>query len=504
MAVALFAALLITIPFAHLPTTGTEIILPAYAAAVFVLEIITSVLLLALYNVQKGPALLILASGYLCAALMIPGWVLTFPGISAALGIDTDLQTTAAIAALRRLSFAFFIVIYAFSSTEGYAGKSVGFTIWRNIICILVAVAALMWMLAKQHIALPAFMQDAYRVTTLWLLVPGAAMTLYVLSIMILLRRRSALDTWVCLVLFSLIIELTLLSYISSGVRLSVGWWAGRIYGLTAAGTVLLVLLADTTTVYARLAASVAAEQRARQNRLTAMEALSASIAHEINQPLASIITNADAGLRWLVRPEPRIDRVHASLQAIVSDGHRANKVVLGIRTMFMKGAQERVPVDLAGIISDVTLSLASDAERAGISVEAELDRRMPAVIGNPVQLRQVVWNLVENSLDAMKTISDRQRELRIRARLTADGEVEVAVQDTGAGIEPGLEEQIFEPFFSRKPGGMGMGLMFCRAVVEAHGGRIWASHNHPRGAVFYFSLPGADVTHREGEDDRG
>ena len=495
VAIALLSALLLTIPFAHLKTTGTEVILPAYAAAIFVLEIITSALLYTLYNVQRSSALLILASGYLFAALMVPGWAMTFPDLFASLGIEVSLQTTATIAALRRFSFALFVLGYALAPAGNPMSRPAGGRIIQSVICVFAVAAAIMWLIAKDIVPLPVFMEDAHHVTALWSFVPGTVMAIYLLSIAVLIRRqRSSLDIWVCLVLFSLVIELTLLSYISSGVRFSIGWWAGRIYGLTAAGIVLLVLLAETTTVYAKLARSVAAEQRARQNRLTAMEALSASIAHEINQPLASIVTNADAGLRWLARTEPRIDKVHASLQAVVSDGHRANKIVSGIRAMFMKGAQERVSVDLTGIIRDVARSVAAEAELAGISVEVELDPHTPAVIGNPVQLRQVVWNLVENSLDAIRAGKERQGRLRIKACPIDDGEVEVLIQDSGIGLEPGIEEQIFEPFFSRKPEGMGMGLMFCRAVIEAHGGRLWTSPNVPRGAEFHFSLPGAEM----------
>ncbi|WP_073137383.1 MASE4 domain-containing protein [Muricoccus roseus] len=499
VAAALIAALVATIPFARVTITGSEVILPAYAAAVFVLEVITAALLFSLYSVQRGPALLVLASGYLTAALMIPGWILTFPGLFSSLGIEADVQATATIAALRRITFALFIFSYALAPFGASAGRSPGVTATWTVICIFAAAAAVMWLIARQQMSLPTFMRDARNVTALWSIVPAAAMAIYVTSMAILIRRRrAALDIWVCLVVFSLVIELTLLSYISSGVRLSVGWWGGRVYGLAAAGTVLLVLLADTTAVYARLARSVAAEQRARQNRLTAMEALSASIAHEINQPLASIITNADAGLRWLTRAEPRIDKVDASLRAIVSEGHRANKIVLGIRTMFMKGAQERALVDLPKVITDVTRSAAEEANLAGVSISVLLDPQTPAVIGNSVQLRQVIRNLVENAIDAMKTISDRQRELSIETRRLADGEVEITVRDTGTGLEPGMEERVFEPFFSSKPGGMGMGLMFCRAVVEAHGGRLWTSANVPRGAIFHVSLPAAEMNSRD------
>src|SRR5690606_32414798 len=143
------------------------------------------------------------------------------------------------------------------------------------------------------------------------------------------------------------LIDLVLLSYVAAGTRLSAGWWAGRFFGFTSASLVLLVLLLETTTLYARLARSISAERRAREDRLSAMEALSASIAHEINQPLASMVTNADAALRWLGRKSPDVEETTAALKRIVSDGHRAGQVIEGIRTMFKKGAQERVSLNL-------------------------------------------------------------------------------------------------------------------------------------------------------------
>src|SRR3546814_3001302 len=148
-------------------------------------------------------------------------------------------------------------------------------------------------------------------------------------------------------VLCTLLIELVLLSYVSAGLRLSRGWWAGRFYGFISASVVLLVLLSETTTLYARLARSVSAERRAREDRLTAMEALSASIAHEVNQPLASMVTNADAGLRWLGRNSPELEEARAALRRIASDGPRAGTGIEGIRMMFKKSAKKRVPLNL-------------------------------------------------------------------------------------------------------------------------------------------------------------
>ena len=492
VSLALLGVLTATMPFAREATRNTEIILPAYAAATFTLEIVTSALLFALYNVQRSKSLLLLASGYLFSALMIPGWVLTFPGVFTALG-DFGLQTTAAIAAVRRLVFPLFVLGYALAPVVAPTRRDAGRTVARTVLLVCAAAALALWLIFSNSALLPTFMRDDLHVSLLWHYIPLIALALYATDIGVLLvRRRSRLDIWVCLVLFSLIIELLLISYIGGGIRLSIGWWAGRLYGLVAASIVLLVLVFETTAVYARLSRIVSAERRARQNRLTAMEALSASIAHEINQPLASMITNADAGLRWLGKEEPRIDKVDAALRRIVDDGHRANKVVAGIRTMFMKGTQERVQLDPNELVADAVRTASSEARFEGISIEMALEANLPPVVGNAVQLHQVLCNLIENGLDAIKAADNRQRQLFLRTARNAMGDVEVAVEDSGTGIAEEVRERLFDPFVSTKPGGMGMGLMFCRSVIEAHGGRIWTTPNVPHGSIFHFSLPTA------------
>ncbi|MCJ8142564.1 MASE4 domain-containing protein [Ancylobacter sp. A5.8] len=493
VAAGLVAALLLTMPFAREATGRTEALLPAYAAATGVLEIMTAALLFALYNVQRSRALLILAAGYLFSALMVPVWALSFPGVFTALGIDFGAQTTAAVAALRRLGFPLFVLGYAFASGTSAAGRFTGVAVFKTVLLVSAGAALAVGFILTHQDRLPAFMRDERHINDIWLLVSYTGMALYVAGIAVLLvRRRSPLDIWVSLVLFSLVIELMLISFLGGGIRLSIGWWAGRLYGLTAASIVLAVLLFETTGVYARLSATIAAERRARQNRLTAMEALSASIAHEINQPLASMITNADAALRWLARSEPRLDRVEDALHRIVADGHRSNKVVAGIRTMFMKGAQERAEVDLNALVREAVTIAGTEARFEGIAIELELADALPPIIGNAVQLHQVLCNLIENGIDAIKSAHDRQRLLVIRTGFGAYGELHARVADSGTGIAPGMAERLFDPFVSTKPGGMGMGLMFCRSVIEAHGGRIWATANQPRGAVFHFSLPAA------------
>lgn len=486
----LIGALLITAPYARQATSDTEMLLPAYAAAVLVVELLTSALLMALFYVKRSRAMLLLAAGYFFSGIMAVPWALTFPGVFAALSLDDTLQSTASIAAIRRLSFPAFVIAYAVLSEREFPRASVARLILLSIAAILAIAAASTWLIVSNDDALPRFMIDARNVSGLWNFVPAAAVALYCVGLLALgLRRRSMLDIWLMVVLFSLLIEILLISYISGGVRLSVGWWAGRFYGLASASLVLLVLLSEATTVQDRLARSVMAERRARQSRLTAMEALSASIAHEVNQPLASMVTNASAGMRWLEREQPHIDEAKAALRRIVSEGHRASKVVTGIRTMFLKGAQERVPVDLNHLIDTVLKQCRDEARLGRISVSAALESGLPPVIGNPVQLRQVLTNLIENAVDAMRGTPE-PRLLSITSQSREFGEVLVAITDSGTGLATVDKDRIFDPFFTTKPDGMGMGLMFCRTTIEAHGGRLWAADNVPRGAVFQFSLP--------------
>jgi signal transduction histidine kinase len=495
----LVAALLVTAPFARVPLTNTEVLLPAYAAAVFVNEVITSALLLALFSVQRSRAVLVLSIGYLFSGLMVVPWALTFPGVFESLGLlDAGLQSTASIATLRRLGFPLFVLAYALlKDTDPSVRNSHGSVrriVLGSIAGVITIACGLTWLIVTGDDALPRFMSDTRNVSELWQYVPATAVFLYLTGLILLwTRRRSVLDLWLMVVLCTLLIEIVILSYLSAGLRLSVGWWAGRLYGFTSASVVLLVLLSETTTLYARLARSVSAERRAREARLTSMEALSASIAHEVNQPLASMVTNADAGLRWLGRQNPNVDETQAALKRIVSDGHRAGKVIEGIRTMFKKGAQERVSVNMNRLINEALRRCQSEVQLDHVSIRAELDEQLPLVTGSPVQLQQVISNLIANAIDAMTAVIDRERVLRVRSALQDSGGILVSVEDSGTGLDPEYKERIFEPFFTTRSHGMGMGLMFCQSVIEAHGGRLWMADNEPHGAIFRFTLPNAD-----------
>jgi PAS domain S-box-containing protein len=227
-----------------------------------------------------------------------------------------------------------------------------------------------------------------------------------------------------------------------------------------------------------------------RVARINRFGAMTASIAHEINQPLAAMVANANAAQRWLANPEPDLDEVRAALKRIGSDGHRAAELVQGIRAMFKNEAQKRVLVDLNELVREVLALVQSDLLEHRISVFTFLSADLPKVMADRVQLQQVIMNLVTNAIDAMKPITDRPQTLRLKSEVR-DGEyVLVTVEDSGTGIDPEKMDRLFETFFTTKPHGMGMGLSICRSIIEAHHGRLWASAGAKHGSVFRFELP--------------
>ena len=501
--VVLIVALTVTAPYARQLTHGTEIFVPAYAAAIFMVELTTAAILLATFRVQVSVRLLVLASGYLLSGVLSVPWALTFPSVFQSFGVEQNLQSTAWIAAMRRIGFATAIVGYA-AIDPSWTMRSPGRWILATIAGIGVLVASALWVILVGGYELPQFMAGARKTTSIWGYIPALSLAIYVIALATLLaRRRSTLDIWMCVVLFSLCVEILLISYLGGAIRLSVGWWSGRFFGLVAAGTVLFVLLAETTGNYMRLAKVAANERRARLNRLTAMETLSASVAHEINQPLSSIVNNANAGLRWLSRDEPRMDKVKEALQTIADEGYRAGKVVSGIRQIFLKGAQERVPVDLKMVIDDVITRGTQDRLLAGVEIVRRFPQGSRFVDGNPVQLGQAVSNILYNAVDAMKDADVRTRRITLRIDDPEPGEIEVSFSDTGPGIESDIADRVFLPFVSGKREGMGMGLMFCQSVIEAHGGRIWIASNGPTGLELRFTLPVAPRALEMKSDER-
>jgi PAS domain S-box-containing protein len=234
----------------------------------------------------------------------------------------------------------------------------------------------------------------------------------------------------------------------------------------------------------------VARRELAGITRHTTMGAMTASIAHELRQPLGSLVTNANAGLRWLNRAEPDLAEVSAALKRIVGNGNRAGAVIDGIRSMFLKDLGERGPVNLNDLIEEVLGIFRGELERHRVLLESKLCDQLPTIIAERTQLQQVVLNLVTNAVDAMSSVADRKRILIVRSEMTESDHVLITVEDSGTGIELSNASQVFDSFFTTKAQGMGMGLSICRTIIESHGGQLWFSARSPHGSSFSAKLP--------------
>jgi C4-dicarboxylate-specific signal transduction histidine kinase len=225
-------------------------------------------------------------------------------------------------------------------------------------------------------------------------------------------------------------------------------------------------------------------------NRLSMMGELTASLAHEILHPIATARNNARAAARFLEMKPPNLGEVSEALTCIVSDTDRAKDIVGRMRDQIKKAPPRREPFDLNQAIHEVIATLRSAMNQNRVSVRARLTDGLNPVRADRVQLQQVVMNLMLNAAEAMSSVDEGARELSIITKQVQTNDILVAVQDSGPGIDPGHIEQVFAPFYTTKPSGIGMGLSICRSILDAHGGRLWAEPNRPRGAIFQFTLP--------------
>ena len=226
-----------------------------------------------------------------------------------------------------------------------------------------------------------------------------------------------------------------------------------------------------------------------RVARLTTVGAMAASIAHEINQPLASIVMNGNAGLRWLDRPEPNLEEARSAFRRVVDEGHRSAQIIAGIRAMFRKESTERPPLAINELICSVVATLLGELKSRHVSLALELADDLSLVPADRVQLEQVLVNLVTNAIDSMASVKDRPHTLIVRSE-RLDEWVLISVQDSGTGIAPEEAERMFEAFYTTKPNGIGLGLSISRSIVESHGGRLSVSPVQPYGSVFRVMLP--------------
>jgi signal transduction histidine kinase len=482
------------VPFVNTPLSNSAAFVPTTSAAVLINDFITSVLLYSQGSIFPSRSLLLLASGYLFTALIIALHALTFPGAVTPAGLfDASLQTSPWLFFIAHLVFPIILLGYARMKGTDRANplgpSSVRAATVISVATVLVLTCGVALVTIAGSELLPTLLIDKTHAIRIHLAIINVSIIGLTTAALIELwiRRRTLLDY--CLMLICVAIILEEASFSLSGVRYTVGYYAGRLFWLLTSVVVLALLLQEAMKLFARLERSYALLKRERDNKLLNARAITASIAHEVKQPLTAIIAISGATLEYLKRVPPDNDKAQNALHRIMAEGHRAGDVVEGIRALFGRADQKLEPVDLNWVVENVLDSLHGELLDRGVTILSEF-AELPRVEGRRDQLQQVVFNLVHNALEAMQTAPNRQRLLQVKTECRGAAAVALVLEDSGSGIDPTQLESIFQPFVTTKSQGMGLGLAICREIVEQHGGQLVASSDGATGAEFQVILP--------------
>src|SRR6185312_9330088 len=417
-----------------------------------------AILLFVQFSILRSRATLVIASAYLFTALILAPYALAFPGVFAPTGVIGGLQTAAWLYVLWHCGFPLFVIAYAASKdrapTKRFARRTTLVAIAQSIVLTMALVLIATFIATVDEASLPHIMLDPLRFGPQWPLLVGAPIASAAIAALtaLWLKRRSALDLWLMVVMVLYLIEVPL-SYYPAPMRFSGGWYVVRIFGFLSSSLVLIVLLYEIQTLYARLLGAVLAQRREREARLMTGDAVAASIAHEMRQPLTAMVTTADAGLRFLDRATPNLEKAKQAFRNITADGHRAGAVVANIRANFKPDVRERTSFEVNELIQETISLVRGDLQTNGIVLQREPNAHRQQVTGNRVQLQQVLINLIMNAIEAMAA-KDGPRILSVTCEPIEGSRVRVSVADTGTGIRSQHIEQIFNPLFTTKAAG--------------------------------------------------
>lgn len=494
VAVLLFIAFGALLPFAGTPLPEFNAFVPSSVAMILINDLITSVLLYSQCAIAPSRSLLVLASGYLFTALIMLPHALTFPGAFTSTGlIGAGPQTSPWLYFSSHFVFPAVLLGYARLKDVDRANvprsSSTRSAIAISAAIVVASVCGFTLVTTAGNEYLPAILIDRTHTSPLRLLMINVSIVAVaaIALVELWIRRRTVLDYWLMLICVALIQEQAFFSL--GNARFSLGFYAGRVFSLITSIVVLILLLQETTRLYARLARSNALLERERNNRLLSAQAITASIAHEVRQPLTAIAASGGAALRYLRKASPDHEKIRRSLDRMISESHRTSEVFESIRSLFGRAYQKREAVDVNEVVRDVLESVSRELMANGIVTSAEL-AALPLVDCSRNQLQQVVYNLVQNALDAMQTLAGRKRVLWVRTERRGRTAVAVVIEDSGPGIDPSQVDSIFSAFVTTKPHGMGLGLAICRQIVEHHGGQLLASSDGMSGARFEVVLP--------------
>ena len=494
VAAVLLFAFCVTVPFTRMHLPPLNGFIPTLLGIFCVNDLITAVLLFSQFSIGRSRALLILASGYLFAALIVIPFSLTFPGAFSPTGLlGAGLQSAAWLYAFWHFGFAAAVLAYAWlkdadPTTNVPLGSTRSAIRWSMAVT-LGLVCGLAWLATAEEGRLGRVFYDTSHMTHFVFYIAGSCVVVCALALALLwVPRRSLLDQWLMVVALAMISEMVLGA--SSNARFDLGFYAGRIYTLVTSIVVLVVLIAETTKADARLARSNMMVQREQNNKMMNLAAMAASISHEVRQPLMAIAMNAGAALRFLGHAPPNIAEARSILDVIVSNSRRASQIFDNIGSLFKGDNRERKPVDMNEIVLGALHILRGDLKEHGVTTRTDLAAGLPHVLGHGGQLQEVILNLVRNAIEAMDSTEEGARVLQVGTARYGLGDIAVTVENSGPGYEPKRADSLFDPFVTSKAEGMGLGLAICRMIIDRHGGQLSGCSKQKSGALFQFTLP--------------
>ncbi len=489
-------AFAVVAPFSGRQAAALNAFFPSLDAIVLVTDLITAVLLYAQFSISRSRSLLVLASGYLFTAFIVIPHALTFSGAFSPTGLfGAGLQTGSWLFIFWHIGFAAALLGYAISkdmkrgrlAAETAVVREIG---W-SVATVVALVSGITWLTTGGEALLPPIILDASRLSPfviypIWFTILITAAGLVIL----LFRRRSVLDLWLIVVAAVFIGELAFSGLLPT-VRFSVGFYAGRVFSLVTSSIVLIVLLAETTLLYVHLARSNDLLQRERHNKLMSMEAMAASISHELNQPIGAVLLNSESALMCLKATPPEIDDSTEALEEHCREHHaRQGNTQQPSLPVWRSRTLTKERVDLNTLSLEVLKTLRPYSQTR-LDIRTELTSGLPPVLGHKGQLQEVISNLIHNAVDAMNSIVG-PRALIVRTEREANNKIAFAVEDRGPGVSPQDTETIFDAFVTTKPSGMGLGLAISKMIVERHEGTLSVSSAIPHGAIFRVTLPAA------------
>lgn len=493
--IAILFVQLASAPFAHLPVAHIDSFIPVLQSVLCILHLITAALLFSQYSVRPRFAMLAIASGYVSSGLFAFAQSLAYPGAYSTGVVLGNADTAAWLFVLWHTTFPLTAIIYALTKDAKDVvspSRPPIVAIGIAVGCIIAAAAGLISLLLSGSAYLPKiFLADGQTNVTiifylniyLWLLNSTALVLLF-------LRRRSILDLWLMVTLFAWW-PLFLAPMYFTVVRFSIGWYIARCLAVLASSALLVILLNEITWLYARLAISISLSRRERAERLASVEVATSAMAHEIRQPLSGIATIGAAGLNWLKTTPVNVERAGTCFTAMIDASHRADEIISGIGRLFKRLPSERTMVQLNDVCREVLKLAQHDILTNGISVRLRCQHDVPPIHADYTQLQQVILNLVRNAIEAMSCRPADERRLRLWISFdTNKSLVSLCVRDSGPGISEYDRDGIFEPFYTTKPNGMGLGLAICRTIIEEHGGALRLAETHSHGSMFEVVLP--------------